>query len=188
MKETNHSMSRKTRTILIVAAILLACFVVVMAIVLIVPHGSSAERQEYTSIEAYNEEHGTNYLVPVIPDQTADLYTDRQTYLYSSGWYDLMLLFHFNYAGNLCDFYIQLDKDEDLASRENFAFLSDYNNFDERWIIGSADTEFRYRERNGCFLTKMETDDAIYYLSVETDNENLFFTVIGTVFAQLLGN
>lgn len=185
-------LSDRTRKILIAVACVLACAVIVLAIVLIVPHDSAAERQEYPSIEAYNEEHGTDYLCPVYPEQTADLYTDRQTYLYRSGWYDLLLQLHFNYSDHGCDFYIQPDKDDDLAAREGFAFLAPYGDLDRSQYVSfstsSAPTEFRYRELSGSFYTRVETEDVVYYLCVQTDNKDLFFTVVSTVFYDLIDN
>ena len=184
MNQNKSALSGRTRSILIAAACVLACAVIVLAIVLIVPHGSSAERKEYASIAAYNEAHGTDYIVPAIPSQTAELYTDRQTYVYRAGWSDLLLQMQ-------CNYYIQPDKEEDLAAREGFTFLAEYGDLDKSWTVSlpesSGDTTFRYRKVGGRFLTKVETEDAIYYLSVDSEGqEGIFTTVTTAVFHDLI--
>ena len=191
MNQNKSALSGRTRSILIAAACVLACAVIVLAIVLIVPHGSSAERKEYESIAAYNEAHGTDYIVPAIPSQTAELYTDRQTYVYRAGWSDLLLQMQFNYSGNSCNYYIQPDKEEDLAARDGFTFLAEYDDLDKSWTVSlpesSGDTTFRYRKVGGRFLTKVETEDAIYYLSVDSEGqEGIFTTVTTAVFHDLI--
>lgn len=184
MKETNHSMSRKTRTILIVAAILLACFVVVMAIVLIVPHAASANETEIESVEAYNKEHGTDYLYPDPRPQTADLYTNMHTYLYRSGWADRMLRVQFTYVDNYCNLYIQLDADDDLAKEEAFSFLQNFTNLTDEIFLGDNDLPVEYKDQGGNYFAKFEVDNTIYYLNVDSKAENhdsYFFTILNVI-------
>ena len=196
MKETNHSMSRKTRTILIVAAILLACFVVVMAIVLIVPHAGASNETEIESIQAYNEEHGTDYLYPDPPQQTADLYTNKHTYLYRKGLSDQMLRMQFTYAGsNYCTFYVLLDADADLAEEETFSFLQNYTNLnrEQTWAVSSGGDSFtvQYRKQGGAYFAKFGTDGALYYLNVESessDPDGYFGTIVYTIIGRLVEN
>lgn len=175
MSETKQKKGFNARTALIIAAVVLACFVVVMAIVLIVPK-NSASQTKIESVAAYNEEHGTDFLYPVPPAQTAELYTDMETFVYRSGWSDQMLRVNFRYVDNLCTLYIQMDADADLASQEAYSFLKEYNglNRTQNYAMQNSDGVFsiRYKEQGGTYFAKFEADGAVYYLNVDTEGQD----------------
>lgn len=171
------------RAVLIAAAVVIACFIVVMVIVLVVPRNSGP--QEIDSIAAYNDDHGTDYLYPD-PDNnpnTSDLYTEMHTYVYSEGWSDKLLHVSYYYAGIRCDLYVQLDPAEDLAAREEYNFL---NNFNERpRQMNFQGFSITYREQGDQYWGCTTTDDAVYYLHVA--EADYAFTMWGAIITDHQG-
>lgn len=195
MNQNKSALSGRTRTILIAAACVLACAVIVLAIVLIVPHGSSAERKEYESIAAYNEAHGTDYLYPIPPEQTAELYTNMHTYLYRTGWSDRLLHVQFTYVENDCDLYIPLEAKDDLLQDENFAFLGEFVDLNHELNFVSADKlktiTINYRSQSNIYYAGFTENGTDYYLKIDSnvaDSEGYFRTILYTIIGSAIEN
>ena len=174
------------RLALMIAAIVLACFIVVMIVLLVLPPRHPGENEYYLpdlreeqvdSIAAYNEEHNTRYCYPSF--NLSGLYSTQDAAAYYDGRVAVLLYEQFTYDETSCELYIQTDEEDTFNIFHSLPTMtSDFGIYNED---AGLDIEVYSAETNGVWYARAAHDGCLYRFRIDAETEGQYRNIVMAV-------